>query len=115
MYADYSYYSNQFGGKMSNDDYAVYGKRATDYISAVTFHRVTAEVLSSDIGEAVKRCCCAIAEKLLIAGETGSKTAEKVGSYSVSYHYDTPEQREKELYKTALIYLGDSGLMYRGC
>ena len=116
MYADYNYYTTQYGGKMSATDYAAFGERATDYIASVTFDRVTGAVLAdATTGPIVKTCCCAIADAICAGGTISSKTSEKVGDYSVSYDADAGSKLDSRLYRIASMYLSRYGLMYRGC
>ena len=57
---------------------------------------------------------CAIAEKKYAKEQRKDIVTEKVDTYSVTYkESDVPF--EKELFDIAKMYLGYTGLLYRGC
>lgn len=117
-YADYAFYTESFLGKsIPAEEFGHYALLATQYINSVTFDRIVGEPI-----EEVKMVCCAVAEDYFSAGQSSAKSAsgiasEKVGSYSVSYATPTKETAqvaEKQLYNAAKLWLGNTGLMYRG-
>lgn len=96
VYADYDFYKNEyFGRAISEDDFPRLALRGSQYIDYITQGR--AEV-KADL-EAVKMCCCELAEKYqtietaqelaqksLAAGSDGLEVqSETVGSWSRSY------------------------------
>lgn len=119
IYADYQYYTDLFKGKLipANDfDHAAI--LATQYINNVTFGRI-----GSNVTDTVKNACCAAAEVYYqcdmseAALEAAGKSAEKTGDYSVTYAKSdfSYNSRDKQLSRTVKLWLGSTGLMYRGC
>ncbi len=131
MYASFEEYRLVYGGSLfcTEPQFAPYAKRASDYIDAVTFGRITdGRVLIGETERLIKKCCCALAEnyryydaKTADSNENGTKSAETIGKYSVTYS-NPPDSLEsisggtfeEYQYNTALRYLGRTGLMYRG-
>jgi len=117
-YADHEYYTNIFRGSVLSDiDFPPAAERASDYIDYMTRNKATPD------SEAVKKACCALAEtyhamlQVKAAGSSaGEIQSEAVGSYSVTYRSgaEASAELESSLYKTALIYLANTGLLYRG-
>lgn len=117
-YADYAFYTESFLGKsIPAEEFGHYALLATQYINSITFDRIVGEPI-----EAVKMACCAVAENYFSAAQGSVKAAsgiasEKVGSYSVSYatpSKETAQVAENQLYNAAKLWLGNTGLMYRG-
>ena len=117
-YADYAFYTDKFlGKKIPAEEFGYYALLATQYINSVTFDRIVGEPI-----EAVKMACCAVAENYFSAGQSSAKAAsgiasEKVGSYSVSYataSKETANVASNQLYNSAKLWLGNTGLMYKG-
>lgn len=118
-YADYDFYSGDYHGKMSEAEYAIYAGSASAYIDYHTFNQIDEEVLDSDkLAEKIKLACCSCADLLYSYENTGSGviSSEKVGDYSVTYaNADSSGANiDKRLYSRLKIYLGTTGLMYRG-
>ncbi|HBN10972.1 MAG TPA: hypothetical protein DD392_03220 [Ruminococcus sp.] len=130
-YADFGFYLDFYAGSVITDEkiFRSLAERASDFIDTVTFDRVKNEDCSK-FQDKIKRCCCAVAEKIyrhekpfqMLESGLGVKLSEKIGEYSVTnanpYEYIekySSEQLEKLMKKTALRYLGNTGLMYRGC
>ena len=119
-YADYKFYTDVFFGKaIPAEEFARYALLATQYVNSVTFGRINAD---SPIDEA-KMACCAVAEIYYTVKDATSKAisgiaSEKVGDYSVSYSSASKETEisvEAKRYSTAKLWLGNTGLMFRGC
>lgn len=121
MYADYTYYTNQyFGVTVSEMDFPRLATRASDYIDYLTLGKAAGYADN----DAVKKCCCALAESFLIvenarvsaASESGELQSETVGEYSRSYRSgaETAAAIQAELKNTASQYLLPLGLLYRG-
>lgn len=116
IYADYQYYKNSFKGKLiPADDFDHAAILATQYIDNVTFGRI-----GSNVTDTVKNACCALAE-IYYSGSVSPRaasgvTSEKVGDYSVSYAAaENVSTQQKRLTSTAKLWLGATGLLYRGC
>lgn len=118
-FADYTYYIETYkGASISEKDFPMLAERASDYITYLTFGRATED------NEKVKRAACAMAEAYQVIfkaqsaaiSESGEIASQTVGSYSVTYRSsaDLAESQRKELYKIAQMYLGSTGLLYRG-
>lgn len=118
-YADYTFYTESFLGKsIPAEEFGHYALLATQYINSVTFDRIVGEPI-----EAVKMACCAVAEAYRSAyGASYYKAlsgiaSESVGSHSVSYatpNSATAKIPEEKLYSATKLWLGNTGLMYRG-
>lgn len=130
MYADYSYYKDNFGGtRIPETDWNRAAGFVSDWMDAATFGRLTAGV-PSEWETQVRRCCCEMAEQAytyVFAGQNtdgGEVSSETVGSYSVSYRSSAETVSallhggagglEDVLYSIAGRYLGRTGLLYRG-
>ncbi len=134
-YADFDYYVNTYmGNAIAEADYPRMAARAGQYLDYITQGRATKNAEM----EAVKMCACALAENyktIEAAEELGRKSlqfgaenaaevqSETVGSWSRSYRSggdsaNGAAQAAKEgrslLLDTARMYLGRTGLLYRG-
>lgn len=139
-YADYDYYVNEYGGSaIAEADFKPLANKASVYIDAATMGRANTD----PVLEAVKMCCCALAEQyqLIATAEKlaahslnvtveggGELSSETVGSWSRSYQSggysaQTAIQASREsratLAELVKIYLGNTGMLqavgYRGC
>ena len=134
-YADFPYYQDFFKGTLIQDEavFRTFAERASEWIDIVTFDRLQDESLLALHKVKVQKCTCALAEQLFrrnLAFVNGipdaanlPKTSESIGAYSVSmanpYDYVqelslTDADFQKSLKSTALRYLGNTGLMFRG-
>lgn len=134
-YADFDYYKDPFLGQIitSSETFRTLAERSSEYIDMVTFCRINADTLKDKpLADAVKRCCCAIAEAYYLYdtvltnaltgfGGTGAKTSEQIGQYSVSWADPTDSLESltggnfpSYLRKLCIRYLGHTGLMFRG-
>lgn len=122
MYADFSYYTSTYGGTFfeTEEAYNPCANRASLYIDEITLGRAADHADN----ERVKLACCAIAEQVsVLAGiETdmlngkGKMRSQSVGSFSVTYA-TSDELRASvkgEIGMLARLYLGSTGLLYRG-
>ncbi len=135
IYADYDYYTNSyFGRSIQEDDFPRFALRASQYIDYITMGKAEARAEL----EAVKMCCCALAEQyqvietsqelaqksLSAASESGTEvSSETVGSWSRSYRSggesaQSAAQAAAEgrsiLLDITRQYLAQTGLLYRG-
>ena len=117
-FADYNYYIEVYkGASLTENDFSMLAERASDYLTYITYGRATD-------GDNVKRAVCALAEAYAVifkaqsmaSSDSGEIASQTVGSYSVTYRSsaDLAESQRKELYKIAQMYLGNTGLLYRG-
>lgn len=135
MLADYSYYTNDFGGSVvPAESWQHTAEAASDWMCAVTFGRLDADI-PVKYERQIKRCCCEIAEQMYLltqsahggsdaADGSGALASEKNGEYSAEYrspaetaaallHGDTAGLNDV-LQSIAGKHLGRTGLLYRG-
>lgn len=134
IYADFDYYKNIFLGiAIEDSDFPRLSLRSSQYIDYITQGRAKAK---ADL-EAVKMCCCELAEKYqtieaaqelaqksLSAGSDGLEVqSETVGSWSRSYRSggdsaqsaaQVAAESNAALYSIAQRHLVRTGLLYRG-
>lgn len=134
VYADYDFYTNEyFGRAISEANFPRLALRGSQYIDYITQGRAEAKAGL----EAVKMCCCALAEqyqtidtaqelaqKSLSSGSDGLEVqSETVGSWSRSYRSagdsaqsaaQAAKDGEAKLCAAARQYLTVTGLLYRG-
>ena len=132
-YADFPYYRDFFKGTLISDENAfrTLAERSSEFIDTVTFDRLVDESLLNRFKEKIQKCCCALSELFfrrcsadkLLDAKNAVETSETIGAYSVSFAnpYDYVKELSlsdsdfrKILRSTALQYLGNTGLMYRG-
>ena len=135
IYADFPYYQDFYCGTSITDAAAfrTAAARASEYLDSITFGRLQSGIPEA-YTEQVKNCCCSLSEALalfldaksgMFAGSNGSKTAETIGKYSVSYSKPADVAAalldgntaglQSYLYRICEQYLGRTGLLYRGC
>lgn len=105
-----------FGKKISTEaEFTAPSERASEIIDSATFDRAK-DNIDEDIARKLKLCCCAITEQIIIyENGTRQKSSEKIGSYSVTYA-DRSDAEIRNKYRSILMqYLGNTGLLYRGC
>lgn len=132
-YADYTYYSGTYMGTVSEEDFPRLAVRASSYLDYYTRDKAkdNAEL------DAVKMCCCALvdvyklietakelANKDMTAGlSSDAIQSETVGGYSrtmrsggegASTSLQAGLDAKKQLAATAMEYLVNTGLLYRG-
>ena len=132
-YADYTYYYDTYMGTMSEEDFSRLAVRASSYLDDYTRDKAkdNAEL------DAVKMCCCALvdvyklietakelANKDMTAGlSSDAIQSETVGGYSrtmrsggegASSSLQAGLDAKKQLAATAMEYLANTGLLYRG-
>lgn len=124
MYADYTYYTKEFGGTLIPEDmFDRSVKMADRYIDMFTYGNITED--NADTIDGLKDCACDMAEsvyKMFYTSESQSKEkkSETIDGYSVSYVTDQKDGEsirkalERNLYAIASLYLGRSGLMFAG-
>ena len=114
IYADYSYYTEQFCGKLIPQERFEYlSARASEYIDWQTFGRLESGVPDEYLDK-VKKCCCALAESEFEFRMNGNISSEKNGSYSVTYSAKSDNAHNAEKSLVIARYLGNTGLLYRG-
>lgn len=120
IYADEAFYQNEYllGRKpVISAGLPFYVRQASQMIDQYTFGRLDGLPAAP---EAVKMCCCELAEVIFQQEkqirQAAGKTSEKVGSYSVSFAsaQDTALAAAKEQRDVIMKWLADTGLCYRG-
>ena len=112
IYADFSYYKDTYCGEMAEGDFKRLSRSASAYLDSVTFDRIAA-VTDEKIKEKVKEACCAVADALLRKEQRDGIAAETNDGISVTYTTEGSAD-EQRLYRVAVLYLGNTGLLYRG-
>ena len=115
VYADFAYYSKEYGGTMPEEDFKRLSRRASAYLDQVTFDRVAAGQPETVMSK-VKDACCAVADAWLLNEQGGGVASATNDGISVTYvagvsNSSTDGQR---LYEAAALHLGNTGLLYRG-
>lgn len=81
MYADYSYYQTEYGGKMSADDYKRFGRRAERRIDGITNDKLQfAFPTDEKSSEVVKDCVCELADFLYQIDNYNAASMESMGT-----------------------------------
>lgn len=81
MYADYTYYQTEYGGKMSADDYKRFGRRAECRIDGITGNKLQFAYPTNERSiEAVKDCVCELADFLYQIDAYNSAAMESMGT-----------------------------------
>lgn len=112
IYADFSYYKDTYCGEMAEGDFKRLSRSASAYLDSVTFDRIAA-VTDEKIKEKVKEACCAVADALLRKEQRDGIAAESNDGVSITYTSETNAD-EQRLYRAAVLYLSNTGLLYRG-
>lgn len=124
MYADYSFYTNEyFGNVITEAEFERLSTRASAFLDYYTRGKAKS---NADL-PALKMACCAIAEQqkqvestIENASQSGSGIkSESVGSYSVTYQTAAEKTTAAEAARLTFAsiaqqYLADTGLLYRG-
>ena len=122
-YVDFEFYQNTYkGDTVPVSAFDKWAERASEYIDADSGG--LAATATGEAMEAVKRCCCAVAEALYTAqlqAENGTPDgavlkAETVGSWRQEYELtaDATKTLDTRVYDIEKRYLGAWGLLYRG-
>lgn len=81
MYADYTYYQTEYGGKMSVDDYKRFGRRAEHRIDGITGNKLQFAFPTNERDvEAVKDCVCELADFLWQIDSYNAAAMESMGT-----------------------------------
>ncbi|MBP0990261.1 MAG: hypothetical protein J5874_03685 [Oscillospiraceae bacterium] len=110
---DYFFYSYTFGGSaIPSDSFPEFEKRAEEYISAITFGKI--DFLNPT--DQIKKAICAVADTIYSNNNGGGLTYEKSGDISVGYArgISNTAPPSRALRNTAMQYLADSGILFRG-
>ena len=120
IYADNSFYTDEYlqgTNPTISAGFNYYARNASKIIDLYTFGRLEGV---GDIPKDVKFCCCELAELIFEnetqSRDTGNKTSERIGSYSVSFSSkaDSEDTFKSKQYDIVIKWLGNTGLCYRG-
>lgn len=129
-YADYSYYETGYllgrSPVVSEEDFPFLEKQAEKEMDKYTFGRLRDD--ESLISDDVKDCACAITELLYKADKASSSADSRSlagplvswsndgesGSIDLSNSVYTATGKQDEIRHLVFLYLGNSGLLYRG-
>ena len=128
-YIDWDYYKSTFHAGLdtpiSETEFPYYERIAEATVREATLGR--ADDVSEDDETAVKDCTCAVADKIksfetdakYTTGSAKGIESEKVGEYTVKYGggfsaVEVESVKKADLYETMKIFLGITGLLYRG-
>ena len=120
MYADNDFYTVEYlqgRNPTISAGFNYYARSASKLIDLYTFGRLEE---MEDISKDVKFCCCELAELIfeneIQSKDTGNKTSERIGSYSVGFSSkaDSEEAFKSKQYDIVIKWLGNTGLCYRG-
>lgn len=106
---EYGYYYNDYSEQepiLDSKEFALCEIQARKFLRGLCTSSIPEEYIDDYFS-----CVCAIAEKIHTQKPAGVKS-ESIDGYSVTYAEDSISQ--KELYKTAIHYLGDLGVLYQG-
>lgn len=85
MYADYTYYQTEYGGKMSADDFKRFGERAEDYLGYLTGYKLDfAFPTNARAVKKVKRCFCVFADFIKKVDDYQQMAANAIGTVTRS-------------------------------
>lgn len=120
-YVDFDFYAATFlGDAIAQADFDRLALRATEQIDQLTFGRaeeyITADTAEQDAAmiALIQMATCAVAEAIQSNEAGGQIQSERVGQHSVTYSVATPVTKQAAISKAAKLYLGRTGLMYRG-
>jgi len=112
--ADYQFYTDEFHGKMSREDFDRLAVYASAYLEDVTMGRIT-DQLPEETALRVSKALCAVADAYLLLEQGGGVAAESNDGVSVTYVSASIAKGEgQRLYEAAALFLGPTGLLYRG-
>lgn len=113
VYATYEYYTKEYGGDMSTEEFKRLARQASAYLDQATGGQI--DILWA-ITDRVKDACCAVAEVFLLNEKGGGIASESNDGISVNYlaGVSNTKTEGQRLYEAAVLYLGTTGLLYRG-
>jgi len=120
IYATEDFYKTEYlHGKNPaiNTGFLFYAMQASQVMDTFTFSRLHD---LSVLPEVAAYCCCELAESLCMdqkqREESGGKTSERIGSYSVSFAAAADRESSSKAKQREIVFrwLGDTGLCYKG-
>lgn len=113
MYADYEFYRTEYSGnQISEADFLRNANLSSAYLDRITSGRAK-RVEGEERLFLLKMACCAVAEIFFLEASGGDITSESTDGYSYSRSGNSvPLEARKR--GAAALFLGDTGLLYRG-
>lgn len=112
-YADYTYYKEEYLGTLAEDVFLRLARKATAFLNLVTGGNITEE--DAELDE-IKEACCGLVDiydKFEKGGDVSSETNDGI-SVSYTIGSSTVKTEAQQLYDVVELYLGNTGLLYRG-
>ena len=108
-YVDYNFYKDTYRGTIPQDVFNKLSIKASKYIDYITFNRI------DEVTEDIKFVTCEVIDILYESSKKGDMEikSETSGKYSVTYS-DANKTIDQRKYEVVKIYLGNTGLLYRG-
>lgn len=112
-FVDYNYYKETYGGtSVPFTSFNYLSLRASYFINNITQGRAKN---NTTYIEEIKLATCSVIDKMhKVEADGGIKVSETVGKHSVTYATPLDTEENKSYYKAAVIFLADTGLLYRG-
>lgn len=104
-YADYEFYTKQYHGQLTEDEFEREIVKSSAYVRRITFGRADNPLLDSKTTEEVKMAACAVCDVRAAEGKKRARykgrdvVSENNDGYSVSY---VQEQQAGDLYEHVL-------------
>lgn len=112
---DYEFYVQTFKGKMDEADFERLNVKASAYLDRVTFGRIN-DSLPEDVQQKVRLALCEVADTFLLNEQGGGIASETNDGISVTYVSGSKALTDAQRLNSAVsLYLGGTGLLYRGC
>ena len=112
MYVDYSFYSLEYGGRVSIENFQPLETKASSILNYYTQDKIKETTTN------IKLAVCELIDVLSEEKINSSKKeiqAESVGTYSVTYAKSNKDTNYKKQHKEILFrYLANTDLLYRG-
>lgn len=106
-YADYNFYSTEYGGKLDEDTFNRLSKRGATYITQLIGNREF-----DTVPEPVKMAHCAVVDVIGTEENGGEITSQTVGEWSQTYAKPTKTGKQR-MYDAAMTYLSGTGIICR--
>lgn len=113
MYADYTFYMNDYGGTLTEAAFSRLSALAAAHINKITHNRAKTAT-EADL-EAVKMAMCAVVDELDKQERGGIVTSESNDGISRSYAVGSVIRSEAQrIYNVAEVYLSGTNLLFAG-
>lgn len=113
--ADYKFYTETYHGKMEQTEFDRMAVLSSAYLDELTMGR-TSGTLTVDVEERAKLAFCSVADAYLLNEQGGGIASETNDGVSVTYvaGISNSKSEGRRLYEAAALFLGPTGLLYRG-